>query len=263
VERTARLNAYYQTDRWTLPRMDHVIAVSDDLYQRARELGVAAARCTLIRNAIDHTRFRRSRCVSDAKQYLGLDTRSILIGSAGRLSKEKGFEDLIRAVDKILESVPQVQLMILGEGQQRSSLQELIDRLGRQGAIHLVGHQADMISWLEAMDVFALSSLREGLPNVLLEAMSMEVPVVATSVAGIPAIIQQDQTGLLVTAGDQNQLASALQRLILDESLRGRLADRARALICEQFSFRQRMRRVRQVYESILGVPADMDASKS
>jgi glycosyltransferase involved in cell wall biosynthesis len=170
----------------------------------------------------------------------------------GRLSGEKGFEHLIRAADRTLASIPNVQLVILGEGPERPRLDELIDRLGRQGAIRLVGHQSDVVAWFEAMDVFALSSLREGLPNVVLEAMSMEVPVVATNVAGIPSLIDDNENGLMVPPGDEVQLASALERLIQDGDLRAQFARRARALVSKEFSFRHRMERVRQIYETVL-----------
>ena len=120
----------------------------------------------------------------------GSPQNRLLIGAIGRLSEEKGFDLLIAAVDRLLEQDLDVELRIAGEGDQQEHLASLIRDKGRDDRIRLVGFQAQTIPLYEAMDVFVLSSLREGLPNVVLEAMAMEVPVIATKVAGIPRLIQ-------------------------------------------------------------------------
>lgn len=105
----------------------------------------------------------------------------------------------------------------------------------------------------EAMDVFVLSSLREGLPNVLLEAMALEVPVVATRIAGIPRVISDGCNGLVVEPGQTEPLAAALGRLVRDAELRARLAIEGRRTIEARFSFAVRMEKVHAVYQRVLG----------
>ena len=99
-----------------------------------------------------------------------------------------------------------IALVIVGEGDQQASLQALIAELGQQERIRLLGYRSDVMDWYEAMDIFALSSFREGLPNVLLEALALEVPVVATRIAGIPRLIRDGDNGLLIEPGKLEDL---------------------------------------------------------
>jgi glycosyltransferase involved in cell wall biosynthesis len=110
-----------------------------------------------------------------------------------------------------------------------------------------------MIDLYHCMDVYALSSLREGLPNVVLEAMAMEVPVVTTRVAGVPDVIEHERNGLVVEPDDVPQLAAALARLLNDAALRRSLTTEARATIERRFGFAQRMQKIRAIYDQVLG----------
>jgi glycosyltransferase involved in cell wall biosynthesis len=102
------------------------------------------------------------------------------------------------------------------------------------------------------MDIFALSSLREGLPNVLLEAMALEVPVVATAIAGVPQLIRDGENGLLVSAGSAAALTPALARLLRDGGLRQRLAQSARRIVETRYSFVARMQKICKIYDRLL-----------
>ena len=172
----------------------------------------------------------------------------------GRLAEEKGFDLLIRAVDRLLAAGRDLTLLIGGEGPSRQVLQSLIDGLGRGDRIRLLGFQSDIIPFYEAMDLFVLSSLREGLPNVLLEAMALGVPVVATRIAGIPRLIEHETNGLLVEPGVMEPLADAIGRLIDDRELRSALQSAGRATVEERFSFQNRVYRFRKIYDDLLGV---------
>jgi glycosyltransferase involved in cell wall biosynthesis len=105
------------------------------------------------------------------------------------------------------------------------------------------------------MDIYALSSRREGLPNVLLEAMAMSVPVVATRVAGVPHLIAHGANGLLTEPGSGDQLADAIARLLDDAPLRSRLAEAGRATVVSRYSFEARMAKVAAIYDELLGSP--------
>jgi glycosyltransferase involved in cell wall biosynthesis len=252
VKQTRRTPLYYKIDELCLPRYEAVICVSQDLYKRCRACGVPAQRCLLIENAIDTQDYSRQIGTEEAKRRLGQPPECCLIGAVGRLSDEKGFDVLIRATDQLLRSGAQVELVIIGEGDAKERLQALIAALGRQEQIHLLGYRADTKALYSAMDIFALSSLREGLPNALLEAMAMEVPVVATRVAGIPQLIQDGQNGLLVEASSADGLTAALSRLLADPPLRTRLQQAARRTIENHYSFAARMQRIRALYDDLL-----------
>ncbi len=252
VHQTRRTPLYYWIDRLCLPYYDRVLCVSQDLYDRALACGVAAERCVLIENAIDLAGYTRTLSTAEAKQKLGVPPARFVIGGVGRLSAEKGFDLLIRAVHELLKSGADVELVIAGEGDERANLQALIDQLGRQDRIRLLGYRSDTKELFQAMDVFALSSLREGLPNVVLEAMALEVPVVATRVAGVPRLIRSDENGLLIDPGAAEQLFDALARVFGDTALRSRLGQAGRRTIEDKHSFRMRMDKIAALYDDLL-----------
>lgn len=253
VSRGGRLEIYYRLDRWALGQMDHIIAVSDDLYQMLDQLNVPAARGSFIPNAIDHQQFAR-RCPStEARKRLGLEPSRPLIGAVGRLAEEKGFDRLIQAVDRLHHAGLDVGLVIVGEGSERPRLEALIAQCCRGDRIQLLGYRSDVRDLYEAMDVYALSSLREGLPNVLLEAMALEVPIVATRVAGVPRLIDDSVNGLLIQPGSVEELTRSLELLLRDTELRKRLAGFGRQTITVRYSFAARMGSIQAIYDDLLG----------
>jgi glycosyltransferase involved in cell wall biosynthesis len=251
VHHTRRTPFYYWLDRLCLPRYERVICVSEDLYQRCLECGVPARRCVLIENGIDTAEFSRRHGPAEARQQFGVPPGRFLLGAVGRLSAEKGFDLLVRAVARLASEGLDVGLLIAGEGDERPRLQGLIDELGLAERARLLGYCSDTRALYEALDVYVLSSLREGLPNVLLEAMALEVPVVATRIAGVPRLVREGENGLLVLAGNVEELAAAVKRLAADAGLRSRLAGAGRATIEQGYSFAARMEKVRRVYEEL------------
>jgi glycosyltransferase involved in cell wall biosynthesis len=226
--------------------------VSRDLHEQCLATGVSRQRCVLLENGIDTRQYTRTLDRATAKVQLGLGPNRFLIGAIGRLSAEKGFDVLVRAVHLSRSRGVDVALMIVGEGGQRRELEELANRLELRDRVHLMGYHADAARFFEAMDVFALASVREGLPNTLLEAMAMSVPVVATRVGGVATVIQHDHDGLLVEPGDERLLADALDRLRSDAALRDRLAAAGRSTVEERYSFAARMEKLARIYDDLM-----------
>jgi glycosyltransferase involved in cell wall biosynthesis len=252
VHQTTRTPLYYLLDRLCLRHYERVISVSEDLFRRCRECGVPSKRCVLIENAIDTEEFSRGRTVQEARRHLGWTEDRLLLGAVGRLSPEKGFDILIRAVHQLVADGLDLELVIVGEGDDRSRLEMLITELGLTSRVRLLGYRADVRELYEALDLFVLSSYREGLPNVLLEAMALETPVIATRIAGIPRLIRDGENGRLVEAGDVDGLASALDQLLRRSELRSQLARSGRTTIEQRYSFKTRMDRVRALYDDLL-----------
>jgi len=255
VRHTRRTPLYYRLDRWCLPRYERVFCVSEDLQAECLAAGVAPERCELLENAIDVSEYKRQRTITEAKTLLGLPTSGKLIGSVGRLSAEKGFDNLIRALADLLTRGHDLHLLIVGEGDDRPRLESMLATLQLQSRVHLVGWQADVRPYFEAMDIFALSSLREGLPNVVLEAMAFGVPVVATRVAGVPRLLSQGRIGSLVEPGDIRGLAEAIQELLRNPGLRAEYATSGRETVHSRYSFSRRMQRLAQAYDRLLRDP--------
>jgi glycosyltransferase involved in cell wall biosynthesis len=261
VKETRRTPLYYGIDRVCLPYYEKVICVSDDLYARCLAARVPAQRCVLIENGIDTDEFTRRQGRSQAKTKLGFVPNRLLIGAVGRLSAEKGFDLLIRATDQLLKDGLDVELILVGEGDEKDRLQEQVRRLGRVDRIHMLGFRSDIKDLYEAMDVFALSSWREGLPNVLLEAMALKVPIVATRVAGVPRLIQDRENGLLLEPGNVTDLVQALTQVLTDDGLRERLRQAGRRTVESRYSFRRRTQTIRQLYDDLLGRNGESQAT--
>lgn len=252
VEYTSRTPLYFELDRWSLRAYERVLCVSDDLHRDSLKRGIARKRCELLENGIDTDDWKRTRSPLDARTKLSIPPARLLIGAVGRLSPEKGFDRLIAVVaDLIAEGLP-VDLTIYGEGPQKDALQTLIDERGIGDRVRLGGYCGDLKPQYEAMDIYALSSSREGLPNVVLEAMAMGVPVAATRINGIPRLITDGVDGVLCEPGSADSLRDALRTLITQPELRARLSANARSTVEKRFSFEKRMRRMADIYDEML-----------
>lgn len=252
VHHTERTPLYYAIDRFCLPRYDCVLAVSEDLKQRSFECGVRAEKCHLIENAIDTDEFMRKRNRLEAQNELSLKHYDFVIGGVGRLSPEKGFDVLVQSIAQLRHKGVNTALLLVGEGEQQPSLESLARSLGIRDSVYFPGFQSDLRPYYEAMDVFALSSFREGLPNVILEALAMETPVVATRIAGIPRVIEDGRNGLLVEPNSVEELTSALVRFVDEKGLSRRLASEGRRTIEERYSFTRRMDKIAAIYDRLL-----------
>lgn len=252
VQHTSRTPLYYRIDQFCLPRYERVICVSDDLLESCLAVGVPAKNCVLLENGIDATEYARTRTVAEAKAALGLPTDGLVVGAVGRLSGEKGFDVLIRSTRELVSRGLDVRLVIVGEGSERANLERLARELDLGDRVRLAGWQADVRGYFEAMDVFALSSLREGLPNVLLEAMALEVPIVSTRVNGVPRLVQDGRNGFLVNSGDVAGLTTALAALLTNADLRAVSRSAGRRTVETRYSFVTRMQRLKRLYDELL-----------
>jgi len=252
VKRTWKTPLYYWIDRWSIRRYDQVICVSTDLFQRCLRLGVPEDRCWYVPNAVDTDEYARALSREEAKSRLGAPLDRPLIGMVGRLSREKRCDLVIRALELLGRDGVDAELWIAGDGDERAALERLVARLGLGDRVRFLGYVADPSQLYQALDLLVMSSVREGLPNSLLEAMAFEVPVVATDVAGIPGLIVDGESGLLVEAASAAALRRGVGRLLENPELGARLGRAGRRTIVESFSFAERMSRMRQIYDRTL-----------
>jgi glycosyltransferase involved in cell wall biosynthesis len=253
VQHTARTPLYYAIDRLCIERYDHAISVCADLDEALARRGVPEERRSLLPNGVDERAFRRRAAPAAAALRRSVPEGRLVLAAVGRLSAEKGFDLLVRAMASLRAAGADVELWIAGEGDGRGELQARIDGCGLAGRVKLLGFVEDVSQVFEASDAFALSSLREGLPNVLLEAMAMEVPVVAAAVGGVAAVVRDGENGLLCAPRDADALAQGLVRLHTDDALRRRLASAARRTVEERFTFGARAAAERRIYDRVLG----------
>ena len=255
-----RVRMYERLDRLHLRFMDHVVAVSGAQGEKVRRAGVRAERLTVIPNAIDPDRFvdvdPRYRARIE-KFFRTPKTR--IIGAAGRLSPEKGFEVLISAAARVLDVHPDTGFVLFGHGPCKESLQQQISLLGLGASVVLGGFRNDLDRFIPQLDLFVQSSYTEGLPNVILEACAASVPIVATDVGGTAEVIEDGVSGLLVPAGDSETLATRiLEAMECEERLR-EFGFQGRQRVLEKFSFPTQVTGYLRLFDSLLPAPREED----
>jgi len=176
---------------------------------------------------------------------------AVVIGSIGRLNRVKGHEYLIKAVPKILKQIPEAFFVIVGHDQYKQYIHKLVKKMGLDHKVILPGYSADVASWLESFDVFALPSISEGMPVSVLEAFLMKCPVVATQTGGTPELVKNHETGLLVPARDSAALATAIVELVLKQELGYEMSERAFVLASKSYSLEQMMCRYCKTIEAL------------
>lgn len=241
-------------DRW-LKRADDLLiaecdASRDYLIERC---GYDKEKTITIRNGVDIAGWPISKSARrKLRAKLNLADNDILLGAIGRLDVQKGLSFLIEAVAKLVSSHP-VKLAIIGTGPLHGKLEMMIQQLGLSDHVHLLGEQDDIPAWLSALDIFVLPSLWEGLPNALLEAMAIGLPVVATKVDGVPEAVSNDISGLLCNPKDVQALFVPIQDLVVDAELRKRIGDGAKTVIKEHFKLSNMLSRYEEAYRGVLG----------
>ena len=180
--------------------------------------------------------------------------RSAIVGAAGRLSPEKGFDVLLAAAARVLRRDPDAGFILFGDGPLRAELAQQIAAAGLGGAFVLTGFRADLDRFLPHFDLLVLPSYTEGLPNVVLEACAAGVPVVATAVGGTPEVIEDGLSGFLVPVGDPDTMADRIVAALASEEMLQDMSANARERIAERFGFAVQARQYRELFLE-LGCP--------
>jgi len=225
-------------------------AERDDHLERA--VG-CADRFAVIPSGIDVERFRRARVEGrQVPRGFNCPTDATIVGSIGWLTDIKGHRVLVEALGYLKDEFPGLHAVIVGSGGQHHALLAQADSLGVRDRIHLVGHRDDIEQCLAGMDCFVFPSLNEGMGRALIEAMAAGLPVVASRVGGIPAIVQHEENGLLVEAGDGRALSEGLRRILGDPQLADRLGRNASRTIGQEFGVKAMVDAVESVYRRAL-----------
>jgi colanic acid/amylovoran biosynthesis glycosyltransferase len=250
-----------------------VTAHAKDIYRHALDLEHLRTKLRHARFAVTVSEFNRRRLAElgrpDAERvYNGLDLRRFapngrrrddppLVLAVGRLVEKKGFDVLIRACAHLRDDGTSFRCAIVGKGDQEGALRGLVERLGLRDYVELTGplpretllELFPRASVVAAPCVVGRDGNRDGLPTVLIEAMALRIPVVATPVTGIPELVEHGRTGLIVPERDARALADAIRRLLLEPETTRRLADAARERVERDFDLQQNVARLRSLFE--------------
>lgn len=185
-------------------------------------------------------------------EEFGLDARAPIVGTVGRLSPQKAMEDVIEAAALVRRGFPDAHFLIIGDGERRAELERLALARGLGAHVRFTGYREDVPRLLAAMDVFVLSSLYEGMPFSILEAMAAARPVVATRVDGVPEVVVDGETGLLVPPREPQRLAEAIEHVLAHPQRAREMGRRGRERVRAHFSRERMVTTIEGLYRALL-----------
>ena len=248
-----KVRTYNHIDRWSLRHAAHVVTTNQPFAAMLADRGVPPDRITVLHNGVREMGAIPA-AVTAARRALGLRDGDRVVLAVGRLSREKGQAHLIRAIPALRG---RARVVIVGDGPDRSSLEDLARALDVQESVIFAGMTANVSPFYAMADVFVLPSLSEGSPNALLEAMACGLPVVATRVGGVPEIATNGTTALLVPSKDPVSLARAIDRLLDDVDLAAALGTAARRAALNRHTPEQRAATLSGLYAALAGTHAE------
>jgi glycosyltransferase involved in cell wall biosynthesis len=221
--------------RWKYRRVDLFLASSEAIRAMLVEDGIDGTRVLTVHEGVDVDGVLATPSTS-VRELLGWPADALVVGNIAALVPHKGQKHLVEAARLVLERVPAARFLILGQGELQVALEHQIGELHLQGRVVLAGFRKDVLALLKTFDVFVMSSVTEGLGTSLLDAMAASRAIVATRAGGIPEVVEEGVTGLLVPPADAALLAERIVTLLKNDALRHRMGEAALARVREWFS---------------------------
>ena len=245
---------FLQVERTLSWCTDRIIALTEsERKDHLDRLVGAADQFAVVPSGIDLNRFGQARVNGRrVPEWFGCPSGAVVVGSVGWLTDVKGHRFLLEAAKQVTQAHPDLHIVIVGSGDQHDALRQQAKQLGLEASVHLLGHRDDIDVCLAGFDVFVLPSANEGMGRALIEAMAAGLPVVATKVGGIPALIDHEVNGLLVPSADAHALAEALRGLLDQPDMARRLGEVARQSVGARFGASYMVRAIETLYEETL-----------
>ena len=194
---------------------DHYVAVSEALKKEGIQNRILTSnKITVIHNGIELRNYNKNFNVIQKKKELGIEMSRTIIGTVTRFEPQKAIHDFLVSVSYVKKTYPDIKVVIAGDGPLRREIEKLINDLKLNDNITLLGWRNDVPEILAVLDIFCQSSLWEGCPMVLLEAMAVGKPIIATNVGGVKEIVEDDNTGILVPPADPKAMGDAIVKLM-------------------------------------------------
>lgn len=229
-----------------------MICVSEGIKNEFAEQGINTSQCVVVYNGID-PETKPLIPPQEIRKKWGVSENDVLIGTVGSLIKRKRIKDLIDAVHTVINKTKDsVRCIIVGNGPEKDNLFEYVKKKKLDDKVIFTGFQSDAISYINAMDISILTSEKEGLPRVILEAMLMGKPVVASNITGPAELVVDGETGFLMPPRQPDLFANAIVKLIGNPDLRKQMGENARKRVIENFSVDRYVSGVNKVFEEIL-----------
>ncbi len=244
-----KVRFYHTLDKFFIRQANHIVAVSEGQKKRLKRLAVRERQITVVPNAIDPDSFS-SVVPVDLRTRFDFDPDSLVVIAGGRFSREKGQSVLVRAAVRARANNPRLRFVLFGDGPDLGRIRAEVKREGHEKEIVCPGFEKNLLGCLKGADLLVNPSLSEGLPNIVLEAMALKTPVVATAVGGVPELVRDDVTGFLVPAADPDALAEAVVRAAVTDE-RERITAAALDHIKREYSFAGQFRKLAALYDRI------------
>ena len=243
--------AHNSFSRWKYSQVNCFLAISGAVRDRLVADGIPASQVVVVHEGVDVERVAHLPA-GNVHAALYLPTRAPVVGNIGALVAQKAQHHLIEAAAIVVKQVPDVRFVIFGEGELRESLEERIRHKHLERHVFLAGFRSDVLEMIKDFDVFALSSIQEGMCTSLIDAMAAAKPAVAFAVVGVPEVIADGETGFLVPPRDDKTLAEKIVLLLKDEALRRRMGDAGLARARRLFTVERMVNNTLAVYDSIM-----------
>ncbi len=255
-ERTSIRKFQIWLDNWTARFAQAIIAISEDTRQNLIRQGLPPEAIRVVYNGVnlDSVGDKGERAL--ARNFIGLNGVDLLVGTIARLCPVKGQREFIQAASRINAEFPQTKFVIVGEdlefgGRYRLELEELVSQMNLQDDVIFTGYLHNAAKLMYAFDVFVLPSWIEGMPVTILEAMAAGIPVVATPVGGVPELVLEGKTGLLVSPDSPQRLAEAIVYLLKHRDKAHLMGRAGRERVWRHFSKQQMVERIFALYDAI------------
>ncbi len=244
-------------ERFLARHTDRLIAVSERVRQELLELGIGREeRFSVVPLGLELERLLSCGTLQGGlRAELGVDSKAPLVGMVARLVPIKRHEWFFEAAARVKKRHPQCHFVLVGDGERRGELEGLANHLGLDGQVHFLGWRKDLERIYADLDLVVLSSANEGLPVSLIEAMAAAKPIVATRVGGVPDLVEEGQTGLLVPPKDPASLARAIEKLLDHPELCQTMGQKGREKVYPAFSSKRLLKDMDKLYTELLAGP--------
>lgn len=247
--------------QYELAQLECVLAVSSQVAATLEAGGVQRDRIRVLHSGLDSHWILKEEAGagSDVRQRFGIADHAGVIGTVGNLFPRKGYDTMLRALPDVLTATPDVHYLVIGQGDEEyeRSLRALCGTLGLASRVHFIGFQPEVRAFLDSMDLYVQPSLMEGFGIAVLEAMAREKAVVASRTGGLPDIVVNGETGLLVPPGDIGELARAVTVLLNDPAGRQEMGRRGRQRVMRRFTVEAMMNSLSSVYAEVIQGPVE------
>jgi len=243
---------YTKIDKKLARYFDRVIVVNNAMRDILIKEGVSPDIISVLHNCIVTENYYKDGKTGYISQSIGKELPSPVIGTLGRLSPEKGHADFIEAAAIVLAQGFEARFVIVGDGPEKAKIEKMISEKGLENSVILAGYLRDPRRVLQDFDLMVLPSHTEGLPNVILEALMMEVPVISTAVGGVPDIIRDCQEGVLIQPGDPGKMARTIMNFLDDPVILGRMALKGKKIVENRFDFKVRTLKLEKIYKKMM-----------